>query len=102
MFEVILHENIAELSVSCNVRNVRICVTQVCLTQMDGSLRKQAAVCLTGLLLWEVVALTLPSTPTPQSASWIMLTSFPPSPEKEKTARDEPETAGAVTQIETL
>lgn len=29
--------------------------------------------------------LTLPSTPTPQSASWIMLTSFPPSPKRKQT-----------------
>lgn len=39
---------------------------------------------LTGKGLWERrsngQSLTLPSTPTPQSASWIMLTSFPPSP----------------------
>lgn len=29
-------------------------------------------------------SLTFPSTPTPQSASWIMLTSFPPSPKREQ------------------
>lgn len=69
----------------------------------DGGKTPEAAtVCVTGLLLGELVALTFPSTPTPQSASWIMLTSFPPSPEREKTVRDEPMTAGAVTQTETL
>lgn len=71
---------------------------------MDRTLRKQATeymiVYVTGLVLGEVVALTLPSTPTPQSASWIMLTSFPPSPEREKTVRDKKVTAGAVTRME--
>lgn len=40
-------------------------------------------ICLTVQAHRDPMALTLPSTPTPQSASWIMLTSFPPSPEKQ-------------------
>lgn len=33
---------------------------------------------------WDGESLTFPSTPTPQSASWIMLTSFPPSPKRKQ------------------
>lgn len=33
---------------------------------------------------WDGQSLTFPSTPTPQSASWIMLTSFPPSPKRKQ------------------
>lgn len=68
-----LHKEESSVCLSLNVRDLGRKRNEKSLWEHHASARR-----------WDGQNLTFPSTPTPQSASWIMLTSFPPSPKRKQ------------------